>query len=109
MTTITEIRDYAAKIAERFRPEKIILFGSFANGRPTEDSDVDLLIVMPFRGRGWEKATEISLELEAPFAMDMLVRRQSDIELRLKEGDPFFTEVLNFGKILYAGEHIQVA
>ena len=41
------IRDYARRVAERFQPEKIILFGSYAYGTPHEDSDVDILVVMP--------------------------------------------------------------
>src|SRR5437660_12198860 len=43
------IRHYVRQIAQRFRPDKIILFGSFAFGTPNEDSDVDLLVVMPVR------------------------------------------------------------
>ena len=48
--TRSYIRKYAAQIARQFRPEKIILFGSYAYGEPTEDSDVDLLVIMPFKG-----------------------------------------------------------
>ena len=45
------IRDYARRVAERFQPEKIILFGSYAYGTPHEDSDVDILVVMPCRNQ----------------------------------------------------------
>ena len=41
------IRRFARQVAERFRPEKIILFGSYACGTPHADSDVDILVVMP--------------------------------------------------------------
>ena len=41
------IRRYARAIADEFQPDKIILFGSYAYGTPNEDSDVDLLVIMP--------------------------------------------------------------
>ncbi|HJS18165.1 MAG TPA: nucleotidyltransferase domain-containing protein [Anaerolineales bacterium] len=55
----SQIHKYADRIARQFHPHKIILFGSYAYGKPTEDSDVDLLVIMPFKGRNPEKATEI--------------------------------------------------
>ena len=50
MITIEQIEDVGRRIAERFHPERIVLFGSYAEGQPTEDSDVDLLVVMPTKG-----------------------------------------------------------
>ena len=44
--TEATIRRMAARIAEQFHPEKIILFGSLARGEETEDSDVDLLVIV---------------------------------------------------------------
>ena len=52
MVSREAIQKYADAIAREFRPEKIILFGSHAYGEPTEDSDVDLMVVMPFREIG---------------------------------------------------------
>ncbi len=103
MTSLQEIQDYANRIAERFRPEKIILFGSYANGQPTEDSDVDLFVVMEHTGKGWEKAAEISLDVEPPFAMDLLVRKKTDLQRYVKLGDPFYREVAQHGVVLYEG------
>ena len=48
---MTVIRDFARQVAERFHPEKIILFGSYAYGTPHVDSDVDILVVMPARNQ----------------------------------------------------------
>ena len=45
------IRRFARQVAERFRPDKIILFGSYAYGTPHADSDVDILVVMPARNQ----------------------------------------------------------
>jgi predicted nucleotidyltransferase len=74
MVTRGQIREYATEIAREFRPRRIILFGSYAYGKPTRDSDVDLLVIMPHKGRGVEKAIEIRLKLRAPFPMDLMVR-----------------------------------
>ncbi len=51
MITSAQIRRVSDEIVRRFRPERIILFGSYAYGTPTEDSDVDLLVVLPFEER----------------------------------------------------------
>jgi predicted nucleotidyltransferase len=64
------IRRYARAIAEEFHPDKIILFGSHAYGTPNEDSDVDLLVVMPSRDRH-NQAVRILWRLAAPFPLDL--------------------------------------
>ena len=51
MVSFADIENLAAQIAREFRPEKIILFGSHARGAPSPDSDVDLLVIMPFDGK----------------------------------------------------------
>lgn len=94
------IRRYARQIAERFHPEKIILFGSYAYGQPHEDSDVDLLVIMPARNQH-DKAVKIRWELPAPFAMDLLVRTPKEMKWRLEEGESFLTEITSRGKSLY--------
>ena len=48
MVEMSQIEALSQQIAEQFHPERIILFGSYAYGEPNEDSDVDLLVVMPF-------------------------------------------------------------
>lgn len=67
------IRRYAQAIADEFHPEKIILFGSHAYGTPTEDSDVDLLVIMPTRNQH-DQAVRILYRLAAPFPLDLIVR-----------------------------------
>jgi predicted nucleotidyltransferase len=94
------IRRYARQIAERFRPQKIILFGSYAYGQPHEDSDVDLLVIMPARNQ-LDQAFKIRWQLPAPFAMDLLVRTPKNLQWRLDEGESFHTEVTSKGKTLY--------
>jgi predicted nucleotidyltransferase len=105
MVTRRQIRAYAAEIAREFRPRRIILFGSYAYGKPTRDSDVDLLVIMPHKGRGVQKSIEIRRRAPAPFPMDLLVRSPQKIRQRLAWGDCFIQEILEKGEVLYETDH----
>ena len=94
------IRRYARQVAERFKPDKIILFGSFAYGEPNEHSDVDLLVVMPCANHVTQ-AVRIETALEAPFPMDLMVRSPEILRKRIEEEDWFLIEITQKGKILY--------
>jgi len=74
--TLEQIQEYSDRIAAEFKPERIILFGSYAYGTPTADSDVDLLVVMRFEEDSARKATEIRQVVRAGFPVDLLVRPQ---------------------------------
>src|SRR5437667_7000506 len=82
------IRRFARAVAERFHPDKIILFGSYAYGTPHADSDVDILVIMPAWNQG-SKAGRIRWEVPAPFPMDLIVRTPEQMRWRLAEGDLF--------------------
>jgi uncharacterized protein len=99
------IRRYARAIADEFHPDKIILFGSYAYGTPTEDSDVDLLVVMPARNQH-DQAVRILWRLAAPFSLDLLVRTPKQMKWRLAEGESFTTTMVTKGKVLYENETI---
>jgi predicted nucleotidyltransferase len=101
------IRRYAEAIAAEFHPDKIILFGSHAYGVPHEDSDVDLLVVMPARNKH-DQAVRIQYRLTAPFALDLIVRTPDEIQGRLAEGESFLTTILSQGKVLYEKKHARV-
>jgi uncharacterized protein len=94
------IRRYARAIADEFQPDKIILFGSYAYGTPHEDSDVDLLVVMPARNQ-LDQAFKIRWRLAAPFPLDLLVCTPYQMKWRLKDGEWFLTEIVSKGKVLY--------
>ena len=94
------IRRYARQVAERFQPDKIILFGSHAYGQPHADSDVDILVIMPARNQ-LDQAFRIRLAVPAPFPMDLIVRTPQNMQWRLAEGDSFLTEIVSKGKVLY--------
>jgi len=102
--TQRQIETYAEDVARQFRPLKIVLFGSYAYGNPTEDSDVDLMVVMPKDPNGVrnrDKAIAIDSAIPASFPLDLLVRNPEDIEWRLEEGDCFLKDVFSKGRVLY--------
>jgi predicted nucleotidyltransferase len=96
------IRRFARDVAEKFHPDKIILFGSRAYGTPHEDSDVDILVVMPARDQR-SKAGRIRREVPAPFPLDIIVRTPNAMRWRLEAGDSFLREIVDEGTILYEG------
>lgn len=99
------ISAFARDVARQFKPQKIILFGSYAYGHPTEDSDVDILVIMPFQGRNPEKATEIWMATKPRFPIDIMVRKPEELQKRLKMGDFFLREITEKGKVLYEASH----
>src|SRR5262249_2403583 len=99
--TAADIRHVVDQIVERFHPAKIWLFGSFAYGTPTPDSDVDLLIAMDTSLRNVQQAVEIRKAVAFPFPVDLLVRTPQQIAERLALGDVFFHEVLTKGIVLH--------
>ena len=101
MVAMKEIRTVARRIAREFRPHRVILFGSYARGDATADSDVDLLVVLPFEGRGFQKSLEILNRVDPPFPVDLLVRRPEDVARRYGEGDPLIRDAIDHGRLLY--------
>ena len=104
-TSQTEINNLCDEIAREFRPQKIILFGSHAYWKPEGDSDVDLLVIMPFKGTTHRQAVAIRSRIEAGVAPDLLVRTPQQISRRLAMGDSFIREILERGKVLYEANH----
>ena len=104
-----QIIAFVDRIAAGFKPQRIVLFGSYACGSPTADSDVDLLITK----KRWSMspltaAGKIRVELGVPFAMDLIVRSEADVERRIAGGDSFLREVLETGITLYAANDARV-
>jgi predicted nucleotidyltransferase len=97
---IQAIRRFARQVSRQFQPDKVILFGSHAYGKPDADSDVDILVLMPTRNQH-DQAVKIRLAVPAPFPMDLIVRTPNEVRWRLKEGESFLTEIMTRGKVLY--------
>lgn len=97
-----KIYKIAAEIAKKFKPNKVILFGSYAWGSPHADSDVDLFIIKETPNTR-EAAREIDGEIfPRPFAIDLIVYTPSQVKERQLNGDAFINEILSKGKLLYA-------
>jgi len=96
------VKEIVEKIKIQLHPTKIILFGSYAWGKPTEDSDIDLFIIMESNLRRDERSVQISdLFPHRLFPMDIIVYTPEEIELSLRRGNPFIKEILTRGKLLY--------
>ncbi len=101
MVEMSDIHAMAESIVREFNPERIILFGSYARGTPGPDSDVDLLVVLPFEGKTWRMASEIRGRIRPHFPLDLLVRTPEAVRQRIEMGDTFLRDVLRHGKVLY--------
>jgi predicted nucleotidyltransferase len=101
------IRRFAHQVAVRFRPEKIILFGSYAYGTPHADSDVDILVIMSARNQ-LDQAFKIHWTIQPPFPLDIIVRTPKNLKWRLEEGDSFLREIVTKGKVLYEADHARM-
>lgn len=102
MVKRSQILAFSNAVARQFRPRKIVLFGSYTYGQPTEGSDVDLLVIMPrTRHRGERMSVHILQTIPRDFPLDLLVRTPSDVAKRLRWQDPFMCELVEKGKVLY--------
>lgn len=91
------------RLVSELKPEKIILFGSYAYGNPTPDSDVDLLVIMKTRDKEIDRYVAVSnLLYPRQFPVDILVKTPKEIEKeKKKKGNFFLREILKKGKVLY--------
>jgi predicted nucleotidyltransferase len=88
------------KIKQQYRAEKVILFGSYAKGNATEDSDVDLLVVAPTKERFFERMASVRRlirDLRAGLPVSLIVLTPVELEKRRQAGDPFVREILETG------------
>lgn len=96
-----DIKALVRRLANEFHPRRVILFGSYAKGCPRNDSDVDILVELPFKGSGLNMAASIIKRLDPSFAVDLVVKTPSQIRDRLKWNDFFLQEVISGGQVLY--------
>ncbi len=101
MTNQQQIKKIAKRIEKKYKPEKIILFGSYAWGKPTKDSDVDLLIVKNTKKNFFQRLFEVRQITDGEMPLDILVRTPSEVKKRLKLGDFFYEDIINKGKFIY--------
>ncbi len=95
-----KIERLAQQIAARRNPERIYLFGSYAYGQPTTDSDVDLMVVMDAEDVR-HQASLIRDSVDFDFPLELLVRTPAYFAERLTLGDFFIAQIYQQGKVLY--------
>ncbi len=99
------LRQSVRRIVGRFpQVRRIVLFGSYASGSPTKNSDLDLFIVMPTRQRWNDRIRAMNtLFPDRSIPMDFVVRTPAEVRERLTSYFcPFTREVLKKGRTLYA-------
>lgn len=105
MIEMDRIRDLISQIVLEFSPQRVILFGSYAYGQPNVDSDVDILVVLPFEGKPVRKAIEIRNRVNARVPLDLLVRTPEQVADRIAQNDCFMREIVEKGHTLYEAHH----
>ncbi len=99
------IEQVVKRIVEQYRPEKIILFGSYAYGMPDAGSDLDLLIVKETDERPIDRRVAVRRIAYTPrrgLPFSPLVITPQELDRRIEMGDPFYHEIIARGKVLYA-------
>jgi predicted nucleotidyltransferase len=99
VVTEQDIQALADRIAAEFRPQRVVLFGSYALGTPREDSDVDLLVVLPIQGPRYRVAGRIRAILTPSIAIDVVVRSPQEYES--SPGDVIVREARESGRTLF--------
>ena len=95
------IDEVVRQIAEKFHPQKIILFGSYARGNPRPESDVDLLVVIDTPMKESQQSLEIRRHLGVMFGLDLIVYTPKHLQERVEMGDWFLRDILKEGKVVY--------
>lgn len=99
-----EIKEITRQIVKKYKPEKIILFGSFAWGKPTRDSDVDLFIVKKTKRSFHDRQLFLRRSLfGSGVPLDLLIFTPREIKKRLNLGDFFVRDIINKGETIYDG------
>ena len=101
MATSLDIQNISEQIRKEFAPRKIILFGSHSWGTPSDDSDVDLLVIADFEGKPWRFAVEIRDRIKPAIPLDLMVRTPEQLRERLAKHDMLLTEIVSRGTVLY--------
>ena len=95
------INDVVRQIVEKFKPDKIVLFGSYAYGKPKRESDVDLLVVIDSTLKESLLSKSIRRSIIYHFGLDLVVKTPESLANRIEMGDFFLMEILKKGKVLY--------
>ena len=109
MITRESIQSLAEEIASKFDVERIILFGSYAYGTPTADSDVDLLVMMDFAAGTADQALAISCAVSHHFPRDILVCTPTEAATRYELFEPIIRHAVVNVEVLFERGRQKVA
>ena len=104
-TPVTEeiLTEIVRRIVTALHPEKVVLFGSYAYGTPSDHSDVDLLVMLETDARAADRYLAVSRLIRSrPFPLDIVVKTPDEITQALVKGNSFICEIVTHGRILYA-------
>lgn len=101
LITQKQIQLVTRRIVQGYQPEKVILFGSYAWGKPSKDSDVDLLIIKKTKKKWLARNLEVRQIINGELPVDILIRTPAEVRKRLKMGDFFYQDIATKGKYLY--------
>jgi len=97
------LAEIVRRIVTALHPERVILFGSYAYGKPSDHSDVDLLVILETDARPADRYLAVSrLIRPRPFPLDIVVKTPDEITQALVKGDNFISEIVTQGRVLYA-------
>jgi predicted nucleotidyltransferase len=101
MIAARDIEAVVDQIVREFSPERVILFGSYAYGTPTGNSDVDLMVIRRYRGSHIGAGERIEESIDSPHRIQVLVRSPTEIRRRVAWGDMFIVGILRRGIVLH--------
>jgi predicted nucleotidyltransferase len=97
---MVRIKAISERLKSEYHAEKVILFGSYARGEATEDSDIDIFIIAPTQERFYERMAttlRITRDLYRGIPISPIILRPDEVEKRLSIGDQFVKEIIEEG------------
>lgn len=102
MISQEKINEVVNRIVKNVNPEKIILFGSYAYENPSEDSDLDLLIIKEMKMPRYKRSREVKKYLRGlKIPIDVIVYTQKEIKEWENTKTSFISQATKEGKVLY--------
>ncbi|HAW50442.1 TPA: hypothetical protein DCX16_05805 [bacterium] len=96
-----ELKRIVQNIKLNYNPNKIILFGSLADGKPSRESDIDLIVIKETKENPWKRIEKVDCFIDHSIPVELLVYTPEEIEERIRMNDFFVKEILEKGKVLY--------
>ena len=96
-----QVKNVTAQLITKYKPEKIILYGSIPKGTSHKDSDIDILVIKDTKDHPIRRIQSVSRLIDRNIAFDFIVMTPRELDERLTLGDFFFHDILQNGKVLY--------